>query len=196
MDLSQLLSSGLSQEIVKGIGQQVGTSQEETASVVNASLPVLMGMLKNNASNEQGAASLLGALNNDHNGSILDNLSGFLNAGDTSDGNGILSHILGGNRNTVENQISQKTGVSSMNVSKILALLAPIIMGYLGKQKQSRNVSTGGGLGDLLGGMIGGTDNSSIGGSILSSVLEQAMGGQKKKKGGLGGLLGGILGGK
>ncbi len=196
MDITQLLTSGLGQQVISGIGNQVGTSEKETASVVNSALPVLMGMLNNNATSEAGAASLLGALNNDHDGSILDNISGFLNAGNTTDGNGILGHILGGKKNTVENAISKDTGVSVANVGKIMALLAPIIMGYLGKQKKSSNVTSAGGLGDLLGGLMGGSGgSSSLGSSILSSVLAQATGGSQKK-GGLGGLLGGLFGGK
>lgn len=195
MDLSQLLSSGLGQQVISGIGSQVGTTEEETSSVVNSAIPVLMGMLNKNAASEQGASSLLGALSQDHDGSILDNIQGFLSAGNTSEGNGILGHILGGNKNVVEEQISNQTGVSSANVAKIMALLAPIIMGYLGSEKKSKNISTGGGMGDLLGSLMGGSGSSSLGGNILSSVLGQALGNQKKK-GGLGGLLGGFLGGK
>ncbi|MNF01938.1 hypothetical protein D3C80_2010130 [compost metagenome] len=35
-------------------------------------------------------------------------------------------------------------------------MLAPIVMGYLSKQKQQNNVSNSGGLGDLIGGLTGG----------------------------------------
>lgn len=209
-NISELLNSDLGKQIISGIGKQAGTSEKETASVVSAAAPVLMGMLQKNASSEQGASGILGALSK-HDGSILDNLSGFLSAGDTTDGNGILGHILGSKKNTVEAAISQKTGVSSANTSKIIALLAPIIMGYLGKESKSKNVNNGGGLGDLLGGLMGGSsnDSSSVGGNILSSLLDQdgdgklgvndvitAISGNKKKSGGLGGLLGGFFGKK
>ena len=127
-NISELLNSDLGKQIISGIGKQAGTSEKETASVVSAAAPVLMGMLQKNASSEQGASGILGALSK-HDGSILDNLSGFLSAGDTTDGNGILGHILGSKKNTVEAAISQKTGVSSANTSKIIALLAKIIMG-------------------------------------------------------------------
>lgn len=191
MDISQLLNSDLGKQIIGGIGNQTGTSEKEATSVVSAAAPVLLGMLHKNASSEEGANGIMGALNK-HDGSILDNLSGFFGSGDsTSDGNGILKHVLGDNRNSVENAISKKTGVDSSKVSSILAMLAPIIMGYLGKQtKNAGGVQSGGGLGDLLGGLLGGSGGSSMGGDILSSIL----GGSSKKSGGLGGLLGKLFG--
>ncbi len=208
-NILDLLNSDLGKQIISGIGQQTGTSEKETASVVSAAAPVLMGMLQKNASSEQGATGILGALSK-HDGSILDNLSGFLGSGDTKDGNGILGHILGSKKSSVESAISKQTGVSSGNVSQILALLAPIIMGYLGKESKSAGANSGGGLGDLLGGLMGGSSKgSSVGGNILSSLLDQdgdgqlgvndvitAISGNKKKSGGIGGMLGGLFGKK
>lgn len=194
MDITDLFNGESGQQIINGIGAHTGTSAEETASVVKAAGPILLGMLHKNASTPEGASSLLGALQQ-HDGSVLDNLSGFLGGGgNLADGNGILGHVLGGNRNVVENHLSQQTGVSSANVSKILAMLAPIILGFLGKQSRSNNVNTGGGLGDLLGGLLGGGGSGSAGGNILSSVLGNVLGGGGSKSGGLGGLLGGLFG--
>ena len=209
MDITQLLNSGLGQQIINGIGGQVGTSEKETSSVISASLPVILGMLQKNATSEEGASGIMNALNK-HDGGILDNLSGFLNSGDTTDGNGILGHILGGKKGNVENAISKQTGVSSFDVSKIIAMLAPIVMGYLGRQTKNENVTSGSGLGGVLGGLLGNAGvASSVGGSILTSMLDQdgdgqlgvgdvlsAVTGSQKKSGGLGGLLGSIFGKK
>lgn len=204
MNITDLLNSDYGSQIINGISSQSGTTPQETSSVVNAAAPLLMGMLKNNASTEAGASGILNALNK-HDGSILDNLSGFFGAADTSDGNGILGHILGGKRSTVENAISKQTGVSAGKVTGILALLAPIIMGYLGKQTKTRgNVNDSSGLGGLLGGLMGG---SGKGGGLLTSLLDQDGDGKLdindaisavtgKKSGGLGGMLGGLFGKK
>ena len=131
------------------------------------------------------------------------------------EGGSILDHIFGGQKATVENQLSQNTGISMDKIGPILAMLAPIIMGYIGKEKQANGVNAGG-LGDLLGGILGGAQqqaqaepanplNDILGsvlggqqsggglGDILGSVLG---GGNQKQSGGLGDLLGGILGGK
>src|SRR5699024_9497218 len=110
MDLTQLLNSNVGKQIVSGISDQTQTTEQDTASVVNAAAPVLMGMLQKNASTPAGAQGIQGALE-EHDGSILNNLAGFFGSGDTSDGNGILGHILGSNRGSVEKELSEKTGV-------------------------------------------------------------------------------------
>ncbi|MCZ2458787.1 MAG: DUF937 domain-containing protein [Chitinophagales bacterium] len=211
MDINDLLNSDLGKRLINDIGSQTGISKAQTSSVVNAAAPVLMGMLQKNAGSEQGAAGILSALNK-HDGSILDNLSGFLGSGDFSDGDGILGHVLGGKRSAVENAISAQTGVSSSKVSTILAMLAPILMGFLGKQtRASGNITDSTGLGGLLGELLGSSGGSSLGGGILSSILDQdgdgqlsvndaisAISGNKKKRSGslLGRILGGLFGKK
>lgn len=214
MDITQLLNSTLGKQVINGIGKQAGTGEKDTASVINASIPVIMGMLQKNASTPQGSDNLMKALDQ-HDGGILNNLSSFLNSGDTQDGSNILDHILGQNKNTVIKSISKQTNVSSANVSKIISLVAPVIMGYLGQQKKGGKVQSGNGLTDLLGSLTGGSSASSIGGSILSTILNQkggntgnmlndilgsVTGGEKgkgnTKGGGLGDVLGNLFGKK
>lgn len=148
---------------------------------------------------------------NKHDGSLLDNLGGLFSGGVdssvTSDGAGILGHLLGGNTSTVTNAISNKTGVSTSTVLKILAIVAPILMSYLGKQVTNKNVSDSNGLGSLLSSTLGSNQGGSMltslldsngDGSILDDVAGMVLGGNTatKKKSGLGGLLGGLFGGK
>lgn len=209
MDISELLNGSLGSQLISSISGKTGTSENETSSVISAAAPALLGMLKKNASSEEGASGILGALQK-HDGGILDNLSGFLGSGDTSDGDGILGHILGDKRSVMENALSKQTGVNSSKVSSILAMLAPVIMGYLGKQtKSTGNVSNSSSLGGLLGSLMG-SGSSSGGGNILSSLLDQngdghvnlndaisaVSGGSKKSGGLLAGLFGKLFGGK
>src|SRR5690625_6930865 len=91
-----------------------------------------------------------------HDGSLFDNIVGFLQGNANKDGNAILGHIMGDKRNEIQTAISKDSGVSLASVQKILPLLAPIIMGFLGKQSKNNNVSNGCVFGVLLGGMIGG----------------------------------------
>lgn len=182
-NILELLNGSLGNQVVDSISREAGASKEETQSVVTAALPALFGALQDNASHG-GAQGILNALNKKHDGGILDNLSGSLGSNVAADGNGILKHVLGGKQTPIQQAISQKTGVSSANVSKILSLLAPIVMGYLGRQAKSKSVDNDSGLTDLLGGLLGGGSGSDILGSLL--------GGGKKSGGGLGGILGGL----
>lgn len=194
MDITELLNSALGKQMINGIGSQTGASEKEAASVVSAAAPVLLGMLHKNATSGDGASSLMNALN-DHDGSVLNNLSGFFQqGGNTDDGDGILKHVLGDKRSTVENAISQQTGVGLSKVTSMLSMLAPLIMGYLGRQtRNSGSLGDNSGLGNILGGLLGNTANSSAGGDILGSLLGNALGGGQKS-GGLGGLLGSLGG--
>lgn len=210
--LMDLLNSDLGKQIISGVGQQAGTSESETSSVLASALPTLLGAMQNNASTPEGADGLLGALlGGKHDGSLLENLGGFLGGGDFSDGGKILGHVLGGNQANVENNLSQSTGVSSDKIGMILKIAAPIIMAYLAKQTKNNGVSSGTDLGGLLGGLLGGGQQQdaapaqSGGGNILTSMLDQDGDGQlglgdavsaATKKGGLGGFLGSLFGKK
>ncbi|AWM14477.1 hypothetical protein DI487_11835 [Flavobacterium sediminis] len=201
-----LINSDLGKQIIGNISAQTGISETQASDVVSSSVPELLGAMQGNMLSGDSANGLLNALTSGkHNGSILDNVSGFLNGGDFSDGSKILNHLLGDKLNAVSTGISNKTGVSSSIITKILPMLAPIIMGYLGKQTQKGNVSSASDLGGLLGGLLTGvTSGNGGGGDILTSVLDQngdgkldasdAISAVTKKKGGLGGLLGGLFG--
>src|SRR5690606_36703704 len=111
-----LLNGSRGKEVVDGIAQKTEASTEQRQAVVSTALPALLGALQNNASSGH-AQGILNAIGSKHDGSILDNLSGFLGYDDTSDGNGILGHVLCNKRGAVEQAISGKTGVSSGTVS-------------------------------------------------------------------------------
>lgn len=205
-----LLNSDLGKQIISGISQDTNQPADKTASVVAMAMPILMGAMKRNASTDAGAANLMGALNNKHDGSILDNLSGLFQGGVNEDvkqdGLGILGHVLGGSQDNAVQALSQKSGLDTNSVMKILMVAAPIIIGYLGKQKKQQNVDSNSGIGDLLGGLMGGGNkqpkqqsmiesilDGNNDGSVIDDIAGMVLGGGSKQ-GGLGGLLGGLFG--
>lgn len=143
--MSSLLEGLMGQlggDALKGLSRQLGTDQKQTQAGVAAALPMLMGALARNAQSNDGAANLGAALERDHDGSILDNVSGFLGQGDTSPGMGILKHVLGGKQQRVEKGLSQSTGLSGDSAGKMLAMLAPMVLGALGKAKKQNKMDT------------------------------------------------------
>ena len=168
--LQDLLGSEQGDQAVDQISRNVGADTSLVNTAIQAALPALINGLANNASSPQGAESLNAALEQDHDGSVLDNLSSLAGAifggGQTAapppamNGGGILGHIFGGNQDAVAQDVSQKSGISSSQVIQILMFLAPIVMGYLGRQKQQQGVGADG-LGGLLGGLLGGQPQSS-----------------------------------
>ena len=162
--LQDLLGQQQGSQALQEISGQVGAEPSLVNSAIQAALPAILGGLANNASTPQGAESLDSALQQDHDGSILGNLGSlgsliFDQSTPTprqADAGGILGHILGTDQqNEVAQEASQKSGLPVGQVAQILMMLAPIVMGYLGQQKQQQNVGADG-LGGLLGGILGG----------------------------------------
>lgn len=69
--LGHVLNNG---NTLSRISRQVGADERTTGNALATALPVLLGALAKNASNREGAQSLLGALMNGHGNRNLNNL--------------------------------------------------------------------------------------------------------------------------
>jgi hypothetical protein len=141
MSIFEMLLSQVQPSQLEQIGRQVGVDQDQVASVLEGALPGMLAGLSKNASSSEGAEALWGALERDHSGGVLDDVSGFLgNSGGMADGAKILGHIFGGKQGGVERSVSQASGVDASSVAQIMAMVAPLIMGALGKAKNQMNL--------------------------------------------------------
>jgi hypothetical protein len=127
------------------IARSVGVSGSDVTNVLGGAVPAIMAGLTRNSSSSDGAAGLLGALDRDHDGSVLDDVMGYLGGGgDLASGAGILGHVLGGHQSTIESAVSKSSGVDLASVGKIMAMVAPLIMGALGKAKHQQGLDASG----------------------------------------------------
>ena len=147
MNLEALLGLLQGQDI-GNLASQVGGNEGEAKNGVMAALPAMLAALGKNAGTEKGAEELNNALEKKHDGSILDNLSGYLSNPDLKDGAGILNHLFGNQTSNVANAVSQSSGLDTNGSMKMLQILAPILMGILGQQKKQNNLDAKG-LGNL-----------------------------------------------
>ena len=147
MNLEALLGLLQGQDI-GNLASQVGGNEGEVKNGVMAALPAMLAALGKNAGTEKGAEELNNALEKKHDGSILDNLSGYLSNPDLKDGAGILNHLFGNQTSNVANAVSQSSGLDTNGSMKMLQMLAPILMGILGQQKKQNNLDAKG-LGSL-----------------------------------------------
>lgn len=197
-DLNDLVQSVFSGGNLEALSQHLGVSTEETAAGIAATLPALFGALAGNASTPRGEQTLATVLDRDHDGSLLDSLGGMLAGslgGRSANGPGILSHLFGDDdhQNQLTSNLAGRSGVNPSIISKLMPLLAPMVMAWLGKQmraKMSGNAQvaeagqgSGGGLGGLLGGVLGqmmggGGSNGGSGGG-LADILGGLLGGNK-----------------
>jgi len=193
--LNQLLEQQTGQ-----IGTRIGADETKTRSAVHAAVPALLAAFSQEAERGGGIRQ---AIERDHDGSIIDQLSDYLGGGAqlsprTTNGAGILDHVLGDRQSDMQQALSAKTGLDASSIGSLLALLAPIVMGMIGKKS---NASPGGGFSlDDLGSILGReqqdakTRNPDIG--DLLDRFGQGSSGSDRSGGGLGGLLDGLLGGK
>lgn len=217
MGLIDLLTGNTGNQVAEQAENKFGISKTQVIALLAVAAPLIISYLRKKSQDANEAEALNNALDKDHDGSILDDVS----QADArqSEGGSILNHIFGEEKPNVENRLSQNTGISIDKIGPILSMLAPVIMGYIGKEKQQNNVGAGG-LGDLLGGILGnasnespqqqssplndilgsvlGGGNSQSSGNPLNDILDSILGGNDQKKqeggGGLGDILGGFFG--
>jgi hypothetical protein len=139
--LTQQLMQALSGEGLSEVSQKIGSDQRTTSSALTAAVPLLVSALANNASKPAGAQALHQALTEDHDGSILNDLSGFLGNPQAANGIGILGHILGAQQPAVTQGLAQNTGLNSSQVGQLLQIAAPLVMGALGQQLQQQGLN-------------------------------------------------------
>ena len=190
-NLLQSILGQLDDNSIQAISKKTNAAPTQAKSALESAIPILMNALAKNSSTPDGAASLQKAIERDHDGSILDNLGGFLNNPEGANGAGILKHVLGNKRQNVEQYLSKDAGVDSASAAKILEMAAPIVMGFLGKQKSAGG---GGGIGDLLSAyakqsgsqgsqsMINQLLDRDGDGSVLDDIAEMGMSFLKKRK--------------
>ena len=169
------------------ISKRTKVDREDVAKVLSAGIPALVGGMRRNAGDKNGAASLSKALT-EHGKDDVSNPAAFLKNADLKDGKKILGHVLGDDQKGLVNEISRATGVTKGKTGTILALAAPLLLSLLGSQNSG---SSGGGLLGMLGGLLG-MGGQSSGGGLLGGLLG---GGQQQSQPQSAGLLGSLLGG-
>jgi hypothetical protein len=148
--LVDTLMQKLSGEALSQVSQHVGADPDTTQQALTTALPLLVSGLAKNASQPQGASALHQALSADHNGSILDNTAGHVANPNTQAGHDILGHIFGNGQSQVEQAIAEQTGLQPAQVGELMAIAAPLVLGYLGRQQHQQGLDPQG-LAGLLG---------------------------------------------
>lgn len=181
------LAGALGGDTLGQLAGVLGADNDAVSKGVAAALPALLGGLARNSRQPDGASALSNALGSNHDGSILDSLgsifggSAWAQQQANRDGEKVLGHVFGDARPAVEQQVQAASGLSSSVVSKLLPLLAPVVLGYLGKkmmgggnndvaasleQERSAVKQSDGMFGQILD-MLDGDDDNSGGGGLM-----------------------------
>ena len=153
-DLMDLLKSQLTDSVVDQLSQQLGgVDKQQTATAASSIMSTIMAGLAKNASSKDGAASLANALEKDHDGGILDNFTDILGGravptnSRAMNGSGILKHVLGEKQSGAIEMISKMSGLGGDKTGSLMSMIAPMVLGTLGKAKKQQNM----GIDDLAG---------------------------------------------
>ncbi len=176
--IMDLLQGPMAQMLIDGASAQLGQDTTKTQSAMGAAIPMLMGALKKQAANPDSAAGLFNALQNKHDGSLLDNVMDVFGGGNVNqevveDGDKILGHVLGEKKEVVAAAISKQNGIDMSSAMDILKMAAPVVMGMLGKQVKQSNVSQPTDLTGIIGNMLGGQQEVAQHSSFIEQLLDQ-----------------------
>ena len=200
---------------VQDIASKIGADQDEVNNAIKTLVPALVGGLAQNVqSNDIDSSKLESAVQQQGASGLLD---GGVNVEqvDEKEGDNLVAHLFGGNdSNAVASALAGQGAGSGDLIKKLLPILAPIVLAYIGKQltkggggaapaqQPQAQASGGGGLGDILGSILAGAGcrcrcgagGGGGGNNPLGSILGSVIGGQQG--GAIGDILGGLLGGK
>jgi hypothetical protein len=140
----EILMQQISGNAISKIAKQFGLDSATASRAVGMAMPILISALTRNSSTQSGASSLHQALLKDHDGSIFDNLGGLISNVAGGSGAGILKHILGAQQATVTSRVSQSAGVDPDTMGQIMQMVAPMVMGALGKTTQEQGLDVSG----------------------------------------------------
>jgi hypothetical protein len=178
MDIIDLLQRQLDGNVISNLTAQIGAeSNEQTEIAVSGILSSLVAGLSKNAQQPGGAAALVSAVDRDHDGSLLDDVAGFLLGGrqvqnpKTMNGAGILGHILGNNQSLVTDMLNKSSGLNNGQISKLMMMLAPLVLAALGRARNQNGLDIGG-IGDLLKNTVNSPTHKRQEMNVLQRVLD------------------------
>jgi len=190
---------------VADIASKLGADPSEVNQAIQTLVPTLLGTLQENVqADDIDSTHLESAVVAEGESDLL---VGGVNVDqiDTGQGNQLIASLFGGNdTNQVASALSGVGAGGGDLIKRLLPMLAPIVLAYVGKQFAAKNAgaqaqASGGGMGDILGSILGGAGGAGGGGGAannpLGSILGSVLGGNQG--GAIGNILGGLLrGGK
>jgi len=143
INLVDLIKGYLTPDIVKKASTFVGESESATQKAVSGIVPALLAAMANQASTTDGAERLSRMLDTGkYDGSALNNLGSLFSGGETTqkaitEGKNVLSSLFGGKTEGLTDQIAGFAGVRPGSAASLLALIVPLIMNLLGRQRST-----------------------------------------------------------
>ena len=149
MSMIDLLKDQIGGAVMGKIGESMGVDSGKASAGLDAMLPTLLGGIIGKSETPEGARELSETLDgNDFDGSLFEKLPGMLSGGNatalTGLGGGLVARIFGDKIAVLLPIISKITGIGGDKSKGLMAVLMPLVMSFLGKQKREQNLDATG----------------------------------------------------
>ena len=136
-NLLDSISDHLTPQMIQHVSARLDETPAQTQQAVDKAIPTLLASLIH-FSSTNGSSQLLDLFNRANYGRLLNNLSGLLDEGNTTQnvmaaGQEVLSAVLADKLNAVSELIATASGVTNTSASSLLCLTAPVVLGVLGR---------------------------------------------------------------
>jgi len=144
IDLMKLAKEALGGGLIDQLAVDLAETPEVTLKAVDAGIPAVLGGLLGKLQNSGGVDDIMGALDEDDDG-LLSNLGGTLFGGSQSGllarGASLVAMIYGAKQGGVLGSIAKMVGMrNASGATKVMGMLAPIVMGFIRKQRAADNL--------------------------------------------------------
>jgi hypothetical protein len=171
------------------ISKSVGGDETAVKSAIGMSLPVVLGAMANHASTPGGTEMLTKTLAQAGTSNPPGTMRGLMDIPAAASGSGLLNTLLGSQMGTIQNAISQKTGLPPAAVSQVMAIAVPMIVGQAGRMFAQQNIDK-----NNLPGVLADQSKAALQSSPEAASLLQHLPAAAESSGGISGLLKKALG--
>jgi hypothetical protein len=151
-NLVSLIMQFLTPDIIARIAATLGLGRTETEAGVSAAVPALLAAFSGVADKPGGSQSLVDAIKNQS--GVLDSVVSMVGGGSPSSlvdkGSNLLSSLIGSHdQSALAGAVGKFAGIGQSTGSSLVGMLAPVVMGVIGRQIGSRGLDAGS-VGSLL----------------------------------------------
>ncbi len=148
INLVSIITQFLTPDMIAKIASAIGVDRSLVGKAVGAAVPGLLGSLVNASSTQDGARKIFDSVSQQPAG-VLDSLASMIGGPGqktlVDNGTGLLSSLLGGSATpALAGAVGKFAGLNEGASSSLLGMLAPVVMGTLGKQKAAAGLDASG----------------------------------------------------
>lgn len=189
--LSSLLGSIGGEDTAKKIGSSLNIDPNIITQAIPIIAPMILGGLKRQSENNGGQERVDHILNKYGDPGVLNNLDGHIDQSlkqENFDSN--LGGLLGNSGSQVTDVLSKNFNLDGSTAAKIIPLVAPLILGYLTKNRDSNPEGSSG-----FASFLDQNGDGSVIDDVAGFFMNKQPTGNTGSGGGLMDILGGLLGG-